>query len=46
MDIKITNYDLGKALNTQYYDINMNRFIDEDEEESEEGLEMEEIIED
>ena len=46
LDIKITNYDLGKALNTQYYDINMNRFIDEDEEESEEGLEMEEIIED
>lgn len=32
LDIKITNYDLGKSLNTQYYDINMNAFIDEDEE--------------
>ncbi len=35
LDIKITNYDLGKSLNTQYYDINMNRFIDDNEEEEE-----------
>lgn len=36
LDIKITNYKLGKSLNTQYYDINMNRFIDADEMEGEE----------
>lgn len=33
LDIKITNYKMGKALNSQYYDINMNRFIDDEEEE-------------
>lgn len=32
LDIKITNYKLGKALNKQFYDVNMNKFIDEDEE--------------
>ncbi len=31
LDIKITNYNLGKSLNTQYYDINMNAFIDAEE---------------
>lgn len=41
LDIKITNYDMGKALNTQYYDINMNSFIDEDEE-MEESIDGEE----
>lgn len=40
LDIKITNYKMGKALNTQFYDINMNRFIDNEEEES-----VEEIVE-
>ncbi|MDG1331640.1 MAG: hypothetical protein P8P74_04875 [Crocinitomicaceae bacterium] len=39
LDIKITSYRLGKALNTQYYDINMNKFIDEDEEEDQEMIE-------
>ncbi|NVK65259.1 MAG: hypothetical protein HWE22_11770 [Flavobacteriales bacterium] len=40
LDIKITNYKMGKALNSQYYDINMNRFID-DEEESVDEMEEE-----
>lgn len=43
LDIKITNYKLGKSLNTQYYDINMNAFIDADEYEIE--LEGEDAIE-
>jgi hypothetical protein len=47
LDIKITNYRLGKAVNSQYYDINMNAFRDADEEEAvEEAEEMiEEVIE-
>ena len=32
LDIKITNYKLGKSLNTQFYDINMNSFIDDENE--------------
>lgn len=39
LDIKITNYNMGKSLNTQFYDINMNTFIDAEEEESVEGEE-------
>ena len=40
LDIKITNYSMGKSLNTQYYDINMNTFIDaEDEDEAIEIIE-------
>lgn len=31
LDITITNYHLGKSLNKQYYDIDMNRFYDEQE---------------
>ena len=31
LDVTITNYKLGKSLNKQYYDINMNRFYEEDE---------------
>jgi len=45
LDIKITNYSLGKALNTQYYDINMNQFIDEEEMEEEDGETLEEEFE-
>jgi len=41
LDIKITNYKLGKSLNSQYYDINMNKFRDA-EEEALEGVEEEE----
>ncbi len=35
LDITITNYQLGKALNRQYYDVDMNHFktLEEDEEE-------------
>ncbi len=33
LDIVITNYKMGKSLNRQYYDINMNRFKDVEEEE-------------
>jgi antitoxin component YwqK of YwqJK toxin-antitoxin module len=35
LDIKITNYRLGRAINSQYYDINMNAFMDAEEEEAE-----------
>lgn len=42
LDIKITNYRLGKAINSQYYDINMNAFRDAEEEIEE----VEELIED
>lgn len=49
LDITITNFKLGKSLNKQFYDINMNRFIDADEEdegeEVEETEELEESIE-
>ncbi len=37
LNITITNYQLGKALNKEFYDINMNQF--EDEEEEEENIE-------
>ncbi len=37
LDITITNYKLGKSLNKQYYDINMNRFRDLEEEEDTES---------
>lgn len=30
LDISITNYKMGKVLNSQYYDVNMNRFIEEE----------------
>ncbi len=30
LDITITNYQLGKALNKQYYDIDMNRFYEDE----------------
>lgn len=33
LDIVITNFKMGKALNKQYYDINMNRFEDVEEDE-------------
>ena len=33
LDITIINYQLGKALNKQFYDVDMNRFRDLDEEE-------------
>jgi antitoxin component YwqK of YwqJK toxin-antitoxin module len=36
LDIEVINYKLGKTLNSQYYDINMNQFIDLEEEEFEE----------
>ena len=46
LDIRITNYKLGKAINSQFYDINMNAFKDaDDEEEGEEVEEMEEMEE-
>lgn len=32
LNVRITTYNLGKSTSTQFYDINMNRFIDEDEE--------------
>ncbi|MES2798643.1 MAG: hypothetical protein V4638_01385 [Bacteroidota bacterium] len=40
LDILITNYKYGKALNKEYYDINMNLYDDENSEE--EVIEMEE----
>ena len=40
LDIQIINYRLGQQKATEYYDINMNRFIEYDEEEEE----MEEVI--
>jgi uncharacterized protein len=43
LDIKITNYSLGKSLNTQYYDINMNQFIDAEEMEEESETPSEEF---
>ncbi len=45
LDIKITNYSLGKALNTQYYDINMNQFIDAEEMEEEDSETPDEELE-
>lgn len=35
LDIMITNYKLGRALNKQFYDVDMNQFRDFDEEEAE-----------
>lgn len=34
LDITITSYKYGKALNKQFYDINMNKFVDSEEEET------------
>jgi len=31
LDIMITNYKLGRAQNKQYYDVDMNRFLEVDE---------------
>lgn len=31
LDITITNYKLGRTLNSQYYDVDMNQFMDEEE---------------
>lgn len=45
LDIEVINYKLGKSLNRQYYDINMNRFIDLEEEEAEESIEELEEVE-
>jgi hypothetical protein len=46
LDITITNFKMGKSLNKQFYDINMNRFLDVDEENEEEANEGEtEVIE-
>ena len=42
LDITITNYKLGKTLNSQYYDVDMNQFI---EAEAAEEAEPEEAIE-
>lgn len=42
LDIDITTYKLGKAVGRQYYDINMNRFKDVEEDEAVEIEEMEE----
>lgn len=36
LNVNITTYHLGKATSNQYYDINMNRFIDKDEDETDE----------
>lgn len=46
LDIKITNYSLGKSLNTQYYDINMNQFLDAEEMEEDAETPPEEFEED
>jgi hypothetical protein len=42
LDIVITNYKMGKALNKEFYDVNMNNYEDEMDEE---GMIEEEIIE-
>jgi antitoxin component YwqK of YwqJK toxin-antitoxin module len=39
LDITITNYKLGKTLNSQYYDVDMNQFIETDEDEEAEAVE-------
>ena len=40
LDIVITNYKMGQALNKEFYDVNMNDF--EQEEMVEEGKDLEE----
>lgn len=42
LDIVITNYKMGKALNKEFYDVNMNNFNEEEEESFENGSEAEE----
>jgi hypothetical protein len=41
LDITITNFKLGKSLNKQFYDINMNRFLDVEEETENDGSDEE-----
>ena len=41
LDIIITNYQLGKALNKEFYDVNMNNYSDEEEVEEGEIIEEE-----
>ena len=38
LDIIITNYQLGKALNKEFYDVNMNNYGDEEEVDIEEEM--------
>jgi antitoxin component YwqK of YwqJK toxin-antitoxin module len=42
LDITITNYRMGKALNKEFYDVNLNRFGDDGEELIDEEIEFEE----
>ncbi|MCR9170998.1 MAG: hypothetical protein NXI10_00785 [bacterium] len=42
LDIQIINYRLGSARNREYYDINMNQFIELEEEEMDDEIELEE----
>lgn len=43
LDIKVINYKMGRALNTEYYDINMNKFVKKDDEQEDEiDIEIEE----
>jgi len=42
LDITITNYRMGKALNKEFYDVNLNRFGEDGEELMEEEMEFEE----
>lgn len=45
LDIEIINYRLGKVLDTQFYDVDMNQFVEPEEEEEEKSEEVEEIEE-
>jgi antitoxin component YwqK of YwqJK toxin-antitoxin module len=45
LDIVITNYRMGKALNKEFYDVNLNNFDDENSEGSEEVIEEVEMEE-
>ncbi len=42
LDITITNYRMGKALNKEFYDVNLNRFGEDGEELMEEEIEFDE----
>ena len=46
LDITIISYSKGKVINRQYYDVNMNRFTEFDDEEQEEPSESEELLND
>lgn len=45
LDVQVINYKMGRELQKEYYDINMNRFIQYDEDEEELEEEVEEWIE-